>query len=284
MASGYKHLSIGGIDRSVCAKAYGIVYLAKNKLNGKIYIGITRKSLQHRLTNHKSSRLPFGKALRKYGLEGFDISIIGMAENAEALSQLEIFWIKYYDCVQPKGYNLTFGGETTHEKSPETCRKISISKIGNPRPDMKPEDLTGRRFGRLVAIRLASRGPARWDCVCDCGNNHNVDSMQLKHGRCRSCGCLRREIARARKRKYAIYSKKHPLYPAWLSLRRKAHLVCREWVLSFDRFCSDMGERPTGFVLCKRNVFDAYNPHNCYWGTRLEHHGQQMEVRRAKAA
>jgi hypothetical protein len=34
-------------------------------------------------------------------------------------------------------------------------------------------DLTGRRFGRLTAIKRAGsneRGKAMWACLCDCGN------------------------------------------------------------------------------------------------------------------
>ena len=57
-------------------------------------------------------------------------------------------------------------------------------------------DLTGQRFGRLVATRrVGSRGSyALWECRCDCGNTCEVTSRDLKHGGTRSCGCLRREV------------------------------------------------------------------------------------------
>ncbi|HKJ63310.1 MAG TPA: hypothetical protein VKA94_15155 [Hyphomicrobiales bacterium] len=58
------------------------------------------------------------------------------------------------------------------------------------------QDLSGRRFGRLVVQALVGRlrKKALWECVCDCGNIVNVISVQLKSGETKSCGCLRREL------------------------------------------------------------------------------------------
>lgn len=64
------------------------------------------------------------------------------------------------------------------------------------------QDISGQRFGRLVAIRPASlrarNGNAMWVCQCDCGNQITIDVQRLKNGSSRSCGCLRRELARKR--------------------------------------------------------------------------------------
>ncbi len=60
-------------------------------------------------------------------------------------------------------------------------------------------DITGRRFGRLVALRMTGHsqsGNALWLCQCDCGNQIVTDSNHLRHGLVRSCGCLRRERSR----------------------------------------------------------------------------------------
>ena len=66
------------------------------------------------------------------------------------------------------------------------------------------EDLTGARFGMLVAVRPApdvtKMYPGEthmfWDCRCDCGNWTTVRSNQLKKGATRSCGCVRIEWCR----------------------------------------------------------------------------------------
>lgn len=55
-------------------------------------------------------------------------------------------------------------------------------------------DLTGQRFGRLIVIeRVQGVQPTTWRCKCDCGNETNVRSTNLKNGNVQSCGCLRKE-------------------------------------------------------------------------------------------
>jgi hypothetical protein len=60
-----------------------------------------------------------------------------------------------------------------------------------PRP---PENLSGKRFGRLIALRLSHvhKGHAHWVCLCDCGTETIKPAHNLKRGRVASCGCLRR--------------------------------------------------------------------------------------------
>lgn len=66
---------------------------------------------------------------------------------------------------------------------------------------MKPvEDMTGRRFGRIVVLEDAGPGYNRnhnWKVRCDCGTVFEVAGSNLRSGRTRSCGCLRQEIARS---------------------------------------------------------------------------------------
>lgn len=62
----------------------------------------------------------------------------------------------------------------------------------------KFQDLTGRRFGKLVVIGLAARaketgGVTKWTCRCDCGKESQVWANSLTTGSTRSCGCLKRE-------------------------------------------------------------------------------------------
>lgn len=60
-----------------------------------------------------------------------------------------------------------------------------------------PEDISGQRFGRLVAISFSHRGKDRhshWMCVCDCGRRTTVAANSLKGSNTKSCGCLQREF------------------------------------------------------------------------------------------
>lgn len=62
----------------------------------------------------------------------------------------------------------------------------------------KPLDITGQRFGRLVAIRPTDKridACVVWECKCDCGNVVNVSVHDLKRGDTKSCGCIRYERA-----------------------------------------------------------------------------------------
>lgn len=61
----------------------------------------------------------------------------------------------------------------------------------------KPADLSGMRFGRLVAMRLLDRsvGKSRWECLCDCGTTTTVAASDLRSGNTVSCGCYRADRA-----------------------------------------------------------------------------------------
>lgn len=58
-------------------------------------------------------------------------------------------------------------------------------------------DLTNEKYGRLTVInRITPPGvPIKWHCKCDCGNECDVRGNDLKNGRTKSCGCLRKEKA-----------------------------------------------------------------------------------------
>mgnify|MGYP000251181578 CR=1 FL=1 len=56
-----------------------------------------------------------------------------------------------------------------------------------------PIDLTGKKFGKLTALKIIERGgshkPVKWLCICDCGGEKIVDSQLLRRGLVTSCGC-----------------------------------------------------------------------------------------------
>lgn len=59
---------------------------------------------------------------------------------------------------------------------------------------LKPKDLAGKRFGKLVAISPCGKnnfGNIMWLCRCDCGNETVVPGGNLSRGNTKSCGCLK---------------------------------------------------------------------------------------------
>ena len=61
----------------------------------------------------------------------------------------------------------------------------------------KSKDITGNKYGRLVAIKpLEIKGTNTvWLCQCECGNMHKVAIDLLNSGKTKSCGCLHKETA-----------------------------------------------------------------------------------------
>lgn len=62
----------------------------------------------------------------------------------------------------------------------------------------KVKDISGERFGRLIAVnpteeRDKHNGAVMWECKCDCGNTVKVSAGGLSEGAVLSCGCLRKE-------------------------------------------------------------------------------------------
>jgi len=98
----------------------------------------------------------------------------------------QVVWQCKCDCgntVSVRGANLRSGHTTSCGSCPE--KKI---------PGNNKKDLTGKRFGRLVALRPTEErknGYVMWECICDCGNTTFARSASLNNGNKTSCGCLR---------------------------------------------------------------------------------------------
>ena len=62
-------------------------------------------------------------------------------------------------------------------------------------------EMTGKKFSRLQVVRLdglLESGECVWLCQCDCGKWTTVPGRYLRAEKVKSCGCLRKDVARAR--------------------------------------------------------------------------------------
>lgn len=83
-----------------------VIYKITNQLNGKIYVGQTKQSIEKRFLQHSKSSTPLGQAMRECGIENFNIEIIERCQTQNQLNEREIFWIRVLNSKQPHGYNV----------------------------------------------------------------------------------------------------------------------------------------------------------------------------------
>lgn len=155
----------------------------------------------------------------------------------------------------------------------------------------KRQDLTGKRFGRLVAIHFHCKiGNMRmWFCQCNCGGHSIVSVGQLNSGKTKSCGCLRTEttIKRSTKHGYSNGSKPHPLYWVWSSMCQRCTntnnkrfkdygargiTVQKNWLNDpgkFINWCLNNNWKP-GLTIERINNDSGYNSQNCKFITPAE--------------
>jgi group I intron endonuclease len=116
----------------------GKIYLIRNLINGKCYVGQTIGSIENRFNEHKfasknNSKCALHRAIRKYGEENFTINEVVNCEVL-LLNDLEKHYIKFYGTFAPTGhgYNLTKGGDGNFGWIPseETRAKMSASQKG----------------------------------------------------------------------------------------------------------------------------------------------------------
>lgn len=120
-----------------------IVYKHTCKANGKCYVGFTPKTpvlnptpddlIKRRWDLHvhdaikKNSRLAFHKAIRKYGINGFDHVVLDVCETLDDVKKKEIERIKEHSSFGKNGYNMTPGGDGVVAMNPTDREKHRLA-------------------------------------------------------------------------------------------------------------------------------------------------------------
>lgn len=117
------------------------IYKITNNINGKVYIGQTKRNYKERWAKHKNFQSQYytcpilKQAFEKYGFDNFTFEVIQECSIDERLD-LEVSYIEKYNCLAPNGYNFLKGGfcggflgkthsDETRKKLSEACKKFN---------------------------------------------------------------------------------------------------------------------------------------------------------------
>lgn len=165
---------------------------------------------------------------------------------------------------------------------------------------MKADDLTNRRFGRLLVIERAGShvsagGQTKplWLCLCDCGKTVLVQSARLKRGTCQSCGCYHDDVRHTATKTHGGSGER--LYTIWIAMKRRCEKsscdayryygergikVCAEWhsYAAFREWAMNNGYDDSLSIDRIDNSL-GYEPSNCRWAeTKQQANNQRRNV------
>jgi hypothetical protein len=148
-------------------------------------------------------------------------------------------------------------------------------------------DLTSFVSGYLTVVERASNGKSgqtRWLCECKCGARCIVAAQKIKSSIAKSCGkCWKKDhpsnLTHGHTRKNGERRHASAEYKVWCGMISRCHnpnhskyadyggrgiFVCERW-RAFEKFYADMGKRPRGCSLERRDNSKGYSPENVDW-------------------
>ena len=173
-----------------------IIYKVTNRINGKVYIGQTKRTLEQRWRHHccQSGCTLLHRAINKYGKENFTVEQIDVATDQDELNKKEIYWISFYNSTDhEKGYNLTTGGEVKKEMSLESRKRMSESHKNKPSNRLGKhhteetkkkisEAMTGKRIGKYnvcsIPVRCIETGEI-FESIGEVERKYNIKATKV---------------------------------------------------------------------------------------------------------
>lgn len=147
---------------------------------------------------------------------------------------------------------------------------------------MRLSDLTGKHFGRLCVLsRYGVEWPVKWNCICKCGMRTVVYAMHLKRGASTSCGCYQREWAKEKHTTHGHLENraKTGVYSSYVAAKSRCnnpnnnryYLYGGRGIQfkfdSFEDFYKELGDRPKGKTIDRKDPNGHYEVGNVKWST-----------------
>lgn len=140
------------------------VYQIVNNVNGKIYIGQSSNTeerwYRHSVDYKRIKEKYLYRAMRKYGFENFEFSILEENISLDNINAREQYWINSKNSMVPNGYNMTNGGEGTFrtitEETREKLRQSAKNQVITDETRKKMSDNQTRRFSNPEERKIMS--------------------------------------------------------------------------------------------------------------------------------
>jgi group I intron endonuclease len=154
-----------------------LVYKITNTVNGRIYIGVTTRSIDARFKAHvyrRNSKTALARAIKKHGREVFRIEVIETCKTCEQMYDREVFWIAHFRSNDPAvGYNLTAGGDVGPIFYGKDHHNYGLP---NPRASARNKLMKGKSlielYGETKALEITEK--MRQSSL---GRKHSTDSL-----------------------------------------------------------------------------------------------------------
>lgn len=140
----------------------------------------------------------------------------------------------------------------------------------------------GDRYGRLVVLN--SDNYLKVQVKCDCGTTKTVTASGLYQGSTRSCGCLKHEMTVALGKANGVRNRhsSHTLYNTWVRVTSSDIPYHQPWHGNVEQFIKDVeseiGERPFGLWLVRKDPNLAFAPGNLAWAKRTVHNPNRVTL------
>jgi len=134
-------------------KKFGFIYIIKNSINNKVYIGQTTQSVEVRFKQHikclkSNSKQAVSRAIKKYGKDKFFYEVLEKC-TIEKLDEKEEYYIKKYSSFS-KGYNLNGGGSQSRKPLLKICNPIVIA--------MYKQEFSQREIAKICNVSHSTIG------------------------------------------------------------------------------------------------------------------------------
>ena len=123
------------------------VYVIWCRQTNMHYVGVTKNKVRRRIRQHRRGKQFVDREIQHIGWEGnFDWWIVEERVPSNLISECEQRWIKFFDCVHPKGYNKTIGGIKLFRHSEETKAQMRSRRHTEEEKANISKKMTGRKL------------------------------------------------------------------------------------------------------------------------------------------